>query len=132
MTQDKGLGTLVQIPALSFSSRMALRNLLIVNSISFLLWKYAPACLTGKICVLDIILYTKALYISNTRKTMQVINTNAMLLLHLCGLLESNHRPYVPDRIVNLIYSHCLWTEFHHLGYLILFIFCSHISGLSL
>lgn len=52
-------------------------------------------------------LYQSTLHFKHMKK-MQVINTNAMLLLHLCGLLESNHMPYVPDRIGDLIYSHCL------------------------
>lgn len=64
MTQDKGLGTLVQNPALPFSSWMTLRNLTVTN-ISFLLWKYTSVCLTGKIWVLDMIIYIKALYISS-------------------------------------------------------------------
>lgn len=63
---------------LPFRSWMTLNNLSIVRSINFLLWKYIPADIAGKVWVSGMIIYIKALYISSTWKKCK------LLILLLC------------------------------------------------
>lgn len=65
---DEGLATVVQVPALLKIIQLLNGSLSIVKSIDFLLWKYIPAGITGKIWDSDMIIYIKALHISSTRK----------------------------------------------------------------
>lgn len=47
---------------------------------------------------------------------MQVINTNAVLLPHFYGSLESNHMPHIPERtakVISTLFS-SLGIEFPH------------------